>query len=129
MVKMNESFRQKMLGRKKSLTRKGVVIDTEAALYHVDRVRALHTRTLADAALVLGSGVWYEGWRKMARGPRALVGRIDLHHKIRECAPRARLIHRHPEDGLHPKFCCELGDLFIRWTKEADLPPGLAAGT
>jgi hypothetical protein len=97
---------------------KRFVIDTETALYHADRVCALDARTMPDASLVLGKGVWFAEWRKFARGPRALIGRIDLHHKL--CALGAPVVHRHPEDGLHPAQAVELGDLFLRWTTERD---------
>lgn len=111
------------------------VIDTETALYHVDRVSALSARVLGEAAQVLGTGasgqIWFGKWRQLARGPRALVGRIDLHHKLR--AIGAPVVHRHPEDGLHPRHCCELGDLFIKWALDSttgpDSPLGLKPGT
>jgi hypothetical protein len=94
------------------------VIDAATALYHANRVHKLHTRTMPDAAMVFGDRVWFEGWRKWAHGPRAVIGRIDLHHKLREMS--VPVVHQQPEDGLHPAQAVELGDLFIRWTREPD---------
>lgn len=98
-----------------------IVIDTEVALYHADRVCALDARTLGQAAQVLGTktscDIWFGKWRGLARGPRALIGRIDLHLKLTSLG--AACAHVGPEDGLHPRACCELGDLFVKWMRDS----------
>ena len=97
-----------------------VVIDTEDALYHADRVGRLDARTLPEAITILKAGemprVWSDDWKRYSRGPRALIGRIDLHHKLSDKG--VRLVHRQPEDGLLPSQIVELGELFAQWIEE-----------
>lgn len=96
-----------------------IVIDADAAMYHIERVKVLDPEAVravraADPGLaeIIPEGATGDDVRALRAGFQQLVGRADMHLKL--CALGARtIVHRDPEAFLHPKWCCALGDLFI----------------
>lgn len=92
-----------------------IILDPEAVLYHMDRVKVLDPRTVRAVRALgveLPENSQADDVRALRAGIKHLVGRVDMHLKLRAIGART-IVHRDPEAFLHPKWCCELGDLFI----------------
>ena len=95
------------------------VIDPEASHYHIDRVSKLDPEAISlvagmdpDMAEMLAGVANADDVRKLNRGLRGLIGRVDQHLKLTSLGI-GPIVHRQPEDGLHPRWCAPLGDLFV----------------
>ena len=96
-------------------------ITPETSVYHGERVEKLHPRTPHFVMLATqqeGSEEWDRietTWRNREFCPFELnhiIGRIDLTLKFRDLGVN-RIQWVHPEAGLHPVWCCGLGDVLI----------------
>jgi hypothetical protein len=101
-----------------------VTLDTEVCLYHQARLsqKGVHADTWKFMQMVYKdkeskSPVFgdekcnVEFVRKADMGVRHMLGLIDMTLKFIDMG--VSFVWRCPEEGLHPKWCCELGDLSV----------------
>ena len=103
-----------------------VILDMEACFYHADRVEKLHSLTIYWMAETLpavllpttvkdASGLWkvtdMRDRLQAGTGFRHCLGRIDLSMKLVDQG--VQIVHRHPEDSLHPATILALTGFII----------------
>jgi hypothetical protein len=89
-------------------------IDSEAAIYHMDRVQWLHKFTSPWAVHVFGDSVRLKGaeaLRKEGSGIRHFVGMFDLAIKLIDKGVPVAL--KHPESCLHPSCQADMANVLI----------------
>lgn len=107
-------------------------IDAEKSLLHAQHTAEngykLHQRTPLEAMRIIDPEEAGSPWSKIlvvwqdrsaSFEINHLIGRIDLTLKVLDMGVR-KIQWSQPEAGLHPAWACEMGDLLIRLSKEAD---------
>lgn len=89
-----------------------VEITPEISVYHGERVKILHPKTLKLAKLVLNK----EQLEQPSPMRSHVIGLIDLTLKFQSLG--AGVMWKHPETYLHPKAQLSLADVLIALTQE-----------
>lgn len=105
-------------------------LDPEACIYHAHRLQSEgHERLDHYVKMITGRGLadFGDSWKDADRGcyeQSHLFGRLDITLKLFEVAAKAKkkisLFWVMPEAGLHPAWCCGLGDAIVRMGEEYD---------
>lgn len=89
----------------------------EVADYHMERVQVLDPRTVDLLHIVFpeclegGSGLASDQIREFGGGIQHIAGLIDLTLKMNITHPGVPVNWQYPEQLIHPKHACNLGDL------------------
>ena len=90
-------------------------IDTEATIYHMERVKVFHEHTPRMVAYVFEKSeveqVTPDWCRQSGTGVMHCAGLIDLTLKMSE--KNIPIVWIHPESFLHPRAQCQLADILV----------------